>query len=205
MSSCSYRQEAGLFAGSWSSCLRRPHPTHNAGFFHPARSHGNLRSLFAAPPFSDFHRVRRDDIVHLMSGNCAVRARFTVAILSLALLYASTCWATCAICLRAGTTPVTQNHDCDHAASNMPGGSHQQHPATPDCYGHHHASFELLQADGLAQLHFSATNHAHVNQFAANAVNAETFGVAASSLSDLAPPPQLATISPQQKASILRI
>lgn len=137
-----------------------------------------------------------------------MRARFAVAILSLALLYASTCWATCAICLRARTAPVTasesQTHDCDHAASNMPGGSHQQRPATPDCYGHHHANFELLQGDGLAQLHLSATSHAHLNQFAANAVNAETFGAPASFLSDLAPPHH-ATISPPQKISILRI
>jgi len=137
-----------------------------------------------------------------------MRARFAVAVLSLALLYASTCWATCAICLRTGTTPVTtpeaQTHDCEHAASNVPGSSHQQHPATPDCFGHHHGSFELVQSDGVGQLHFSATNHAHVNQFAANAVNAETVVVAASFLSDLAPP-RHATISPQQKISILRI
>ena len=166
------------------------------------------RSLFAAPPFVGFRRVRRGDIVHLMRGSCAMRARFTVAVLSLALLYASTCWATCAICLRGATTPVTtpqtQSHDCDHAASNMPVGSHQQHPATPDCYGHHHANFELVQGDGLAQLHFSATSHAHVNQFAANAVNAESVGLPASFLSDLAPP-RHATISPPQKISILRI
>jgi hypothetical protein len=137
-----------------------------------------------------------------------MRARFVMVGLTLALLYASTCWATCAICPRAGTTPVTtpvtQSHDCDHAASNVPGGSHQQHPATPDCSGHHHASFELLQGDGLAQLQFSATAHAHVNQFAANAVNAETVALSASFLSDLAPP-RHATISPQQKNSILRI
>ena len=166
------------------------------------------RSLFAAPPCNGFRRARRGDIVHLMRGSCAMRARFAVAVLSLALLYASTCWATCAICPRSsvspGTTPVTQSHDCEHAASNVPGGSHQQHPATPDCFGHHHASFELVQGDGLAQLHFSAMSHAHVNQFAANTVNAETVGVPASFLSDLAPPWR-ATISPQQKISILRI
>jgi hypothetical protein len=133
-----------------------------------------------------------------------MRARFVVVGLTLALLYASTCWATCAICLRSSAPAVTQTHDCDHAASNVPGGSHQQHPATPDCSGHHHASFELLQGDGLAQLHFSATSHAHVNQFAANAVNTEIFASSASFLSDLAPP-RHATISPQQKISILRI
>jgi hypothetical protein len=137
-----------------------------------------------------------------------MRARFAVAILSLALLYASTCWATCAICLRTGTTPVTtpvtQSHDCEHAASNVAGSSHQQHPATPDCYGHHHANFELVQGDGPMQIQLSATSHAHVNQLAANAVYTETVALSASFLSDLAPP-RHATISPQQKIPILRI
>ena len=138
-----------------------------------------------------------------------MRARFTVAVLSLALLYASTCWATCAICLRVRAVARDDAAErrattANHAASNVPGGSHQQHPATPDCFGHHHANFELVQGDGPAQSHFSAVSHAHVNQLAANAVNAETVALSASFLSDLAPP-RHATISPQQNSSILRI
>jgi hypothetical protein len=191
-------------AGRCSSRLQRSRPTHEAGFFHRARNHGNIRSLFAAPSFSDFRHARRGDIVHLMSENCAMRTRFAVAIFSLALLYASTCWATCAICVGSSATTETTSHDCEHAASHPAGGSHQHLPVTPDCFGHHHASFELVQGDGLTQLHFSATAHALANPLAPRAVNTETFGVAASSLSDLAPP-QLATISPQQKITILRI
>jgi hypothetical protein len=204
MSSCSNRQTASPFAGRCSSRVPRSHRLYVGGFVRCPGRRGNRRSLFAAPSFSGFRRARRDDIVHLMNRSCAMRARFAVAILSLALLYASTCWATCAICVGSSATAETTSHDCEHAASHPADGSHQQHPATPDCFGHHDASFELVQGDGLAQLHVSATSHAQVNPLAAGAARAETFGPAASSLSDLAPP-QLATISPQQKITILRI
>ena len=132
-----------------------------------------------------------------------MRARFAVAILSLALIYASTCSATCAICLGAGT-PAADSNACEHAAPDAAGGAQQHCPAKRDCAVRHHANFEFVQGDGLMQLQFSATNHPHANQPPAGVVGAEAVTEAASFLSDLAPP-RHATIVPQQMISILRI
>jgi hypothetical protein len=135
-----------------------------------------------------------------------VRARWAVAILSLALLYACTCSATCALCLGAGVTPLaaSASHDCQHAASDAAGGAQKQRPAKPDCAGHHHANFEIVQVDGLKQLRFGATNHAHASQVLVQVVGAEAVVGADSFLSDLAPPRDRA-VFPQQMLSILRI
>jgi hypothetical protein len=121
-----------------------------------------------------------------------------VAILSLALLYAFTCSATCANCLAAGEAAATESHGCGHAA----GGAQQQAPTTPDCSGHHHSGFEAVQTDGLSRIQLSATGGA--SQLFVNAVSSEVVNVAWSFLSDLAPP-QDSTISPQRTIFILRI
>ena len=163
-----------------------------------------------------FRRARTGDIVCFVKASCAIRARFAVAILSLALLYASTCSAACAICLHPVSPPITESHDCDHAASNpstLPGGaqsnrtsgdSHRQCPAKPDCLGHRHSSFEFVQGDGQLQFHARAIDYAHASHLSVSVFNAAADTVAASFLSDLAPP-RHATIPSQQKISILRI
>jgi hypothetical protein len=129
-----------------------------------------------------------------------MRARFVVAILSLALVYAATCSATCAICLSpgAGLAAETQGHSCEHAA----GGSHQQAPAKPDCLGRHHSSFDVRESGGLSWVQLSATGLA--TQLFHGAVRVGVVNLGASFFSDLAPPRDVA-IFPQQNNSILRI
>jgi hypothetical protein len=131
-----------------------------------------------------------------------MRARFAVAILLLALVYASTCSATCAICLSAEAAAATQSHECGHAAPDAAGGSHEQRPARPDCFGHHHSSFEIVQGDGLSRFQLSATGYA--SHWFDGVVSAEAFSVTSSFSWDLAPP-RLTAIFPQQNNSILRI
>jgi hypothetical protein len=149
-----------------------------------------------------FPRVRRGAIVSLVRASSAMRARFLVTILSLALIYAFTCSATCAICLGAGAAAETQSHACEHAAPDAAGGAQQRSPAKPDCFGHHHSGFEFVQSDGLARFDLSATGKA--NQLFGDAGSTEAVSVVSSFLWDLAPPRQ-ATIFPQQKIFILRI
>jgi hypothetical protein len=127
-----------------------------------------------------------------------MRARFVVAIVSLALIYAFTCSATCAICSGAGAAAETQSHACEHAA----GGSHQQEPAKPDCIGHHHSGFEVVQSDGHLRFQLSVTGRASV--LAEAVVGTGSVNLASSYSLDLAPP-RFATIFPQHKSSILRI
>jgi hypothetical protein len=136
-----------------------------------------------------------------------------VAILSLALLCAPVCSATCAICFRPLPTPATQSHDCEHAASNATGNaqssraasdSHQRCPAKPDCLAHRHSSFEAVQGGGLWQFQSRTISHAHATELTASAFSAQAVSDAASFLSDLAPPHH-ATIPSQQQISILRI
>jgi hypothetical protein len=124
------------------------------------------------------------------------------AIFSLALLYASMCSATCAICFGAGAAAENQSHACEHAASDAAGGAEPRSPAKPDCLGHHHSGFEVIQSDGLRQFPLSAMGGA--SQLSVAVVRREGVGVSAPFLSDLAPPGHV-TISPQQKISILRI
>jgi hypothetical protein len=133
-----------------------------------------------------------------------MRARFMVAIISLALLYASTCSAGCANCFIAGprAAAAAQSQDCGHAARVPMRGAQQQAPARPDCSGHHHSSFDVVQSDGLLLIQLSAMGSAR--QLFVAAVSGEVVNVASSSLSDLAPPRD-STISPQRKSSILRI
>jgi predicted cobalt transporter CbtA len=127
-----------------------------------------------------------------------VRARLVAAILSLALIYAFTCSATCAICLGAGAAAETQSHACEHAA----GGSHQQEPAKPDCIGHHHSDFNVVPSDGHLRFQLSVTGR--VSVLAEGEVGTDSVNLASSYSSDLAPP-RVATIFLQHKTSILRI
>ena len=146
--------------------------------------------------------MRRGAIVSLVRASSAMRARFLVTILSLALIYAFTCSATCAICLGAGAAAETQSHACEHAAPDAAGGAQQRGPAKPDCIGHHHSSFEFVQSDGLPRFDLSATGSA--SQLVDGAGITEAVTLVSSFLSDLAPP-RPAAIFPQQEISVLRI
>jgi hypothetical protein len=130
-----------------------------------------------------------------------MRARLVVAILSLVLAYASTCSATCANCLSAGTAAATESQACGHAAG-ADGGAQQQAPAKPDCSGHHHSGFEAVQTDGLSRVQLSATDSA--SQLFVGAVSNEVVNLASLFLSDSARP-QDSAVSPQRNISILRI
>jgi hypothetical protein len=149
-----------------------------------------------------FRRVRRGAIVSLVRASSATRARFVAAILSLALIYAFSCPATCANCLGAGAAAATESQGCGHAASGAPRGVPQQAPAKPDCFGHHRFGFDVIQTDGLSRVPLSATGHAM--QLSHGAARVEVLNVDASFISDLAPPRDGA-IFPQQNSSILRI
>jgi hypothetical protein len=149
-----------------------------------------------------FRQVRRGAIVSLVRASSAMRARSVVAIVSLALIYAFTCSATCAICLGAGAAAETQSHACEHAAPNAAGGAQQQVPAKPDCFGHHHSGFEVVQSDGHLRIQLSVTGRA--SRLFVGAVSTDSVDVAASFSSDLAPP-RFATTFLQQKSSVLRI
>jgi hypothetical protein len=122
--------------------------------------------------------------------------------MSLSLVYAFTCSATCAICSGAAEAAVAQSHGCGHAADGAAGGAQQHAPTKPDCFGHHHPSFDAVQSDGLSRIQLSATGGS--SQLFVAAVKSEAVNVASSFLSDLAPPRD-AAISPQRKISILRI
>jgi len=131
-----------------------------------------------------------------------MRARFVVAVLSLALIYALTCSATCTICIGAGADVASQSHACGQASPDAGGGAHQPGPAKPDCFGHHHSGFEFVQSDAVMQIRLSTTEHE--SPLISGAVRTQAAVEVASFRSDLAPP-RLATIFPQQKSSILRI
>jgi len=146
--------------------------------------------------------MRRGAIVSLVRAGSAMRARFLVTILSLALVYAFTCSATCAICLGAGAAAETQSHACEHTAPDAAGRAQQRGPAKPDCFGHHHSGFEFVQSDGLSRFELSATGSA--SQLVDGTGSTEAVTLVSSFLWDLAPPRQ-AAIFPQQKISILRI
>jgi hypothetical protein len=154
--------------------------------------------------YGGFRRMRRGAIVSLVRVSSAMRARFLVTILSLALVYAFACSATCAICLGAGAGAAaeTQSHACEHAAPAAAGRAQQRGPAKPDCFGHHHSGFEFVQSDGLSRFDLSATGSA--GELVDGALNTEAVTSASSFLSDLALPRQ-AAIFPQRKISILRI
>jgi hypothetical protein len=130
-----------------------------------------------------------------------MRARFVVAILSLALVYAATSSATCAICL-GSSAPTAESHACEHAAPDAAGGAQKQCPARPDCFAHHHSSFEFVQSDAVMQIRLSTTGHA--SPLVSGPGGTEAVSVASSFFSDLAPP-RPAMIFPQQKTFILRI
>jgi hypothetical protein len=133
-----------------------------------------------------------------------MRARFAAVILSLALVYATTCSATCAICLgsSAATAAAGQNHACEHAAPDAGGAAQKQCPVKPDCFAHHHSGFEFVQSDAVMQIRLSTTGH--VSPLVGGAVRTEDAIQVALFRSDLAPR-QDAAISPPQNTSILRI
>ncbi len=131
-----------------------------------------------------------------------MRARFAVAILSLALIYASTCSATCAICLGAVTPAAAHSNACDHAAPDAPGGAPQRCPAKPDCAVRHHSGFEVVRSYGLAPFQLSAAGHG--SALLDGVVRTDVVNVGFSFLSDLAPPLDDA-VSPRRTISILRI
>jgi hypothetical protein len=131
-----------------------------------------------------------------------MRARFFVAILSLALAYALTCSATCALCLESSAAAATPSHECGHAAPDAGSGSHRQGPVKPDCFGHHHSAFEFVQSGGPSRAQLSAVDYA--NQLIHGVTDFNAVDVRASFLSDLAPPRVLADFMPQN-ISVLRI
>ena len=133
-----------------------------------------------------------------------MRARFVVSVLSLALLCASSCSTTCAICLGAGAggNVATESHACGQASPDAGGGSHRPGPLKPDCFGHHHSGFEFVQSDAVMQIRLSTTGHE--SQLIGGGVRAQAAVEVASFRSDLAPPRQ-AGIFPQQNIFILRI
>jgi hypothetical protein len=126
------------------------------------------------------------------------------AILLLALVYAATCSATCAICLGSSAAIVgaVENHMCEHAAPDAAGGARKPCPTKPDCFAHHHSGFEFVQNDGLSV--FQPKGIGGASQLFGGAVRTEAVIEVASFRSDLAPPRD-ATILPQPKISILRI
>ena len=142
--------------------------------------------------------MRRGAIVSVVRASGTTRARLVVAILSLALIYAFSCSATCANCLGAGAAATTESQGCGHAASGAP----QQAPAKPDCFGHHRFGFDVMQTGGISRVPSSATGPAA--QLSHRAARLEVVNVGASFFSDLAPPRDVA-IFPQQNSSILRI
>ena len=151
-----------------------------------------------------FWRMRQGAIVSFVRASSAMRARFVVSVLSLALLCASTCSTTCATCLDkgAGAAVATESHACGQASPDAGGGSHKRGPAKPDCFGHHQYGFEFVRSDAVMQIQLSPTGHER--QLIRGAVRAQAAVEVASFRSDLAPPRQ-AGIFPQQKSSILRI
>ena len=146
-----------------------------------------------------FRRMRRGAIVSVVRASRAMRARFVVAILSLALIYAFTCSATCANCLGSG---ATESHECGHAAGGAAGRARQHAPGKPDCFGHHRFGFDVMQSDGLSRFELSTAGHA--SQLVDGGVRAEVVNMGVSFFSDLAPPRDVA-IFPQQHNPILRI
>jgi hypothetical protein len=148
-----------------------------------------------------FQCVRGNAIVRIVRVSGGLRARLWAAILSLALVYAFTCSAICANCSGAGAV-AAESHECGHAEGGAAGGAQQRAPAKPDCFGHHHSGFDVMQGDGLSQVQLSATGYAM--QLFHGRVRVEVMNVGASFFSDLAPPRDVA-IFPQQNNSILRI
>jgi len=124
------------------------------------------------------------------------------AILSLLLIYAFSCSATCANCFAVGAAAVAPSQGCGHEQGGAPRGAQQKAPAKPDCFGHHRFDFDVMASDGLSRLPLSATGQA--TQLSHGAARREVAHVAASFFSDLAPPRAVA-IFPQQNNSILRI
>jgi len=149
-----------------------------------------------------FWRMRHGAIVSSVRASRAMRARIVVAVLSLALLCASTCSTTCAICLGAGAGVATESHACGQASPDAGGGSHKHGPAKPDCFGHHHSGFEFVRSDAVMQIRLGPTGHE--SQLISGGVRAQAAVEVASFRSDLAPPRQ-AGIFPQQNIFILRI
>jgi len=145
-------------------------------------------------------------IVFVMRARGGMRARFAAAILSLALVYAFMCSATCAICLGSNAATSTaadvENHACEHSGPDAGGGAQKRCPAKRDCFAHHHSGFEFLQSDEVMQFRLSISGHA--SQLFGGSVRTEAAVEVASFRSDLAPP-LYATMFPQQKVSILRI
>jgi hypothetical protein len=148
-----------------------------------------------------FRCVRRGAIVSGVRASGTTRARLLVAILSLALVYAFTCSATCANCFGVRTAAATDSQGCGHAAGAN-GGAQQQAPTKPDCSGHHRSGLEAVQRDGLSRVQLSAAGGA--SQFFVGAVSREVVNLASLFLSDFARP-QNSTVSPQRNISILRI
>lgn len=149
-----------------------------------------------------FRGMRGGAIVHFVRARGALRARLVAAILSLALIYAFTCSATCANCLDASGAAQTRSQACGHATSDAGGGTQQHAPAKPDCFGHHRFGFEVMRSDGLSQFQLSASDYESV--LIVGAFRAEIVNVASPFLWDLAPPRTVA-ILPLQRISILRI
>jgi len=67
----------------------------------------------------------------------------SVAIFTVAMLYASFCSTACAFGVCPNQEQQTASHDCDHPSSHHSGGSHHHGPANSDCSFHHHPSFNL--------------------------------------------------------------
>ncbi len=159
-----------------------------------------------------FRLARRGVIVGSVRALLETRGRLVVAILSLALLYASVCPTTCAMSFGSSAAQPADNPGCDHASSHMPvapsdnstGTSHRQAPEKPGCFGHHHSAFNIVKGDGSLQFQLRAVGHAHASDLSANAANAMAFSLVSASVLDLTPP-QSAPSLLHQKISVLRI
>ncbi|MFZ3218225.1 MAG: hypothetical protein WA192_19410 [Candidatus Acidiferrales bacterium] len=134
----------------------------------------------------------------------ATRGPIVVAILSLALLFASVCSTTCAMGYAPGAAQPAGNHGCEHALPESSGGSHHPAPEKQRCFGHHHSTFDALKGNGLSQFQLRSEGHALGGYLSGTVASAGVFDLALSSASDLAPPSP-ATNPFRAKISVLRI
>ena len=133
------------------------------------------------------------------------RVRIVAAIFTVAMFYASACSTMCA----AGICPNELQHSAsDDNCDRMPMGHSdypQKHvPENHDCSMHRHPNVNVVKADNLPQFQLSSTGHINLSDLLVNSTHVMAFGLAAFSLSDLAPPPTLRSPLYQQ-ISVLRI
>jgi hypothetical protein len=139
-----------------------------------------------------------------MPGPGTIRAWIVAIIFTVSMLAASVCSTMC----EAGVCPYEMHHSAGDACDQMPMGhsssSHKPAPADQNCSLHHHPNYNLVEADGLPPLQLISVGHLNTHDFLVNSMPRMAPGLAAFSLSDLAPPPTLRSLQ-QQQTSVLRI